>query len=102
MCPWNDGRWSLEAGAEGAVAKRTNESPQLTMDVSALLQLLYGQISPTNAVRCGRAEAAPDAPLPLWDAMWRTEYAPYLPQHVLGFAGSTAGRRSRGVTGGMR
>jgi predicted acetyltransferase len=79
MCPWNDGRWSLEAGAEGAVAKRTSDSPQLTMDVSTLLQLLYGQISPTNAVRCGRAEAAPDAPMSLWDAMWRTEYAPYCP-----------------------
>jgi hypothetical protein len=30
-------------------------------------------------VRYGRAEAAPDAPLRLWDAMWRTEYAPYCP-----------------------
>jgi hypothetical protein len=49
------------------------------MDVSALLQLLYGQASPANAVRCGRAEAAPDAPLPLWDAIWRTNFAPYCP-----------------------
>lgn len=79
MCPWNGGRWSLESGAEDAVAKRTTESPQLSLDVSALLQLLYGQISPSQAVRYGRAEAAPDAPLAQWDAIWRTDYAPYCP-----------------------
>lgn len=79
LCPWNDGRWSLEAGGEGAAAARTKESPQLTLDVSALAQLLFGQLSATNAVRYGRAEAAPDADLRLWDAMWRTRYAPFCP-----------------------
>jgi predicted acetyltransferase len=79
MCPWNAGRWALEAGPEGARVTRTQEAPQLSLDISALAQLLYGQVSPANAVRYGRAEAAPDAPLRLWDAMWRTEYAPYCP-----------------------
>ncbi len=76
MCPWNAGRWALDAAPEGSKLTRTKESPQLTLDVSGLVQLLFGQVSPTDAVRCGRAEAAPDAPLPLWDAIWRTEYAP--------------------------
>ncbi|MEX2247506.1 MAG: GNAT family N-acetyltransferase [Dehalococcoidia bacterium] len=79
MCPWNAGRWALEAGPEGAAASRTKDAPQLTLDVSALAQLLFGQVSPTNAVRAGRAEAAAAAPLELWDAMWRTEYAPFCP-----------------------
>ena len=79
MCPWNAGRWALEAGAEGATVTRTKDAPQLTMDVSALVQLLFGQVSPSLAVRFGRADAAPDAPLPLWDAMWRTVYAPFCP-----------------------
>ena len=79
MCPWNTGRWALEAGAEGASVTRTNEAPQLTLDVSALVQLLFGQVSPSLAVRFGRADAAPDAPLSLWDAMWRTAYAPFCP-----------------------
>ncbi len=79
MCPWNAGRWALEAGQEGSAVTRTKDSAQLTLDVSALAQLLYGQVSPTNAVRYGRAEAAPDAPLDLWDAIWRTDYAPFCP-----------------------
>ncbi len=79
MCPWNAGRWALEAGPEGAAVSRTKETPQLSLDISALAQILYGQVSPTNAVRYGRAEAVPGAPLDLWDAMWRTNYAPFCP-----------------------
>ena len=79
MCPWNAGRWALETGADGSTIARTQESPQLTLDVSALAQLLYGQVSPSNAVRYGRAEAAPDAPLDLWDNMFRTKFAPFCP-----------------------
>ena len=79
MCPWNSGRWALEADPDGATMTRSKESPSLSLDVSALAQLLFGQVSPTRAVRYGRAEAAPGAPLPLWDSMFRTEYAPFCP-----------------------
>jgi predicted acetyltransferase len=79
MCPWNDDRWLLEAGPEGAAVSRTKETPQLSLDISALAQLLFGQVSPSLAVRFGRAEAAPDAPLDRWDAMWKTAYAPFCP-----------------------
>jgi len=79
LCPWNAGRWALEAGPEGSSVARTKESPQLTLDVSALAQLLFGQLSPSRAARYGRAEASRDAPLADWDALWRTEYAPFCP-----------------------
>lgn len=79
MCPWNAGRWALEAGPEGSAISRSKDSPSLSLDISALAQLFYGQISPANAVRFGRAECTPDADLKLWDAMWRTEYAPFCP-----------------------
>ena len=79
MCPWNAGRWELETGREGSVARRTEKPPELTMDVSALVQLLFGEVLPSRAVRYGRAEAAPNAPLDRWDAMWRTTYAPFCP-----------------------
>ena len=79
MCPWNAGRWALEAGPEGSIITRTKESPQLTLDVSSLVQMLFGQVAPSREVRYARADAAPDAPLALWDAMFRTEYAPFCP-----------------------
>ena len=79
MCPWNTDRWALETGPEGAAVSRTKDSPQLSMDVTALVQLLFGQVAPSRAVRYGRAEAAVDAPLALWDAIFRTEYAPFCP-----------------------
>jgi len=79
MCPWNRGRWALETGPEGAAIRRSNETPSLSLDVSSLAQLLFGQVSPSRAVRYGRADASPAAPLAVWDAMFRTEYAPFCP-----------------------
>jgi hypothetical protein len=79
MCPWNAGRWALECGGEGSAVRRTDEPPQLTLEISALAQILFGQVSPTQSVRIGRAEASRDAPLALWDAIWRTAYAPFCP-----------------------
>jgi hypothetical protein len=79
LCPWNDGVWALEAGPEGAQAARTAEAPDLTLPASTLAQLLFGQVSPSQAVRWGRAEASPGARLDLWDTMWRTRHAPFCP-----------------------
>jgi predicted acetyltransferase len=79
MCPWNDGRWALEAGPGGAAVTRTTDSPQLSMDIAALAQLLFGHISASESVRYGRAEAAPNAPMQLWDNIWHTTYAPFCP-----------------------
>ena len=79
MCPWNADRWLLEAGPEGAAVSRTKETPQLSLDISALAQLLFGQVSPARAVQYGRAEASPGAPLDRLDAMFRTAYAPFCP-----------------------
>jgi predicted acetyltransferase len=79
MCPWNDDTWALEVtGTEGQIS-RTKESPQIDLHVSSLVQLLFGQTSPTTAVRIGRADAVPNAPLGLWDAMFKTAYAPFCP-----------------------
>jgi predicted acetyltransferase len=79
FCPWNDGRWTLEVGPEGSAVGRTKDAPQLSFDVSTLGLLLFGTLPPSHLVRIGRAEAAPDAPLDLWDQVWRTKHAPYCP-----------------------
>jgi predicted acetyltransferase len=79
MCAWNRGRWALEAGPDGARVTRTNDATQLSLDISALAMLLCGTVSPAHLVRDGRAEASPNAPLALWDAMFRTDHAPHCP-----------------------
>jgi predicted acetyltransferase len=79
MCPWNADRWALEAGPDGALITRTKETPSLSLDVSALAQILFGQVSPTQAVRIGRAESTPATDLDLWDGMFRTAYTPFCP-----------------------
>ncbi|HXF51901.1 MAG TPA: GNAT family N-acetyltransferase [Dehalococcoidia bacterium] len=79
LCPWNEGRWALDAGSERASVVRTDEEPELDMPISTLAQLLFGQVAPSQTVAWGRAEASPGARLDLWDAMWRTRYAPFCP-----------------------
>ncbi len=79
MCPWNAGRWALESTGGASTMSRAKESAQLTLDVSALAQLLFGQVSPSLAARYGRADVSPEAKLDLWDEMFRTEYAPFCP-----------------------
>ncbi len=79
FCPWNAGRWAFEAGPEGSAVARTKESPDLTLHASTLAQLLFGETSPSLAVRYGRAEAARNVDPRRFDVMWRTEYAPFCP-----------------------
>jgi predicted acetyltransferase len=79
MCPWNADRWVLEAGPEGSAVSRTKDAPQLSFDVSSLALLLFGTVPPSQLVRMGRADASPDAPLELWDQIWRTRHAPFCP-----------------------
>jgi len=76
FCPWNQGRWKLEASPEGSSITRTGEDPQVVMPVSTLVMLVFGQISATEASRMERLEAnEPDA-LPVWDRTMRTRYRP--------------------------
>jgi predicted acetyltransferase len=79
FCPWNADRWALEAGPEGSAVSRTKDTPQLSFDASTLALMLFGTQPPSHLVNIGRAEAAPDAPLELWDQMWRTKHAPFCP-----------------------
>lgn len=79
FCPWNNDRWALEASPEGTTITRTKETPTLTLDAATLALLVFGTVSPSRAVRYGRAEATPTTDLATWDNMFRTEYAPFCP-----------------------
>ncbi len=76
LCPWNGGRWKLQtSGVETAVA-RTDDSAQVSMPVSTLSTLVFGQLSASEAARMGRLDVLDQQALPQWDAVMRTMYRP--------------------------
>ena len=76
LCPWNRGRWKLEVSTDQSSISRTGEEPQLTMPVSTLVMLVFGQISATEAARMGRLVVNEADALPVWDRVMRTRYPP--------------------------
>ena len=79
LCPWNAGRWRMDTTGDGAEVRRTGEEPQVTLPVSTLAMLLFGQVTATEAARMGRLDAhEPDA-LVKWDLALRTKHRPFCP-----------------------
>jgi predicted acetyltransferase len=83
LCPWNSGRWRLDAAPEGTTMTRIDRaSVDLTILPDALASLAFGRISATDAVRAGLAEVHDAAALSRWDDTMRTAYAPYEAEHT--------------------
>jgi predicted acetyltransferase len=76
LCTWNNGIWKLEVSKQGSQVIRTSQSPQITMPVSTLALLVFGQISATEAARMGRLDVQNAEILPIWDKIMRTLYKP--------------------------
>lgn len=53
FCAWNEGRWLLEGGLEGASCTRTQAEPQLSLDAAALGSLYLGGTAPGPLARAG-------------------------------------------------
>ena len=53
FCSWNDGRFELEGGPEGAASRATNSSPDLTIDVSDPASAYLGTASLTYLASAG-------------------------------------------------
>ena len=77
LCPWNQGRWKLEASTEGSLISRAREEPQLVMPISTLAMLVFGQVSASEAARMGRLDVNEDSALSMWDKVMRTKYRPF-------------------------
>ena len=76
LCPWNQGWGKLEASTAGSSVGLTDEEPQLTMPVSTLAMLMFGQMSASEAARMARLDVSDGSALPLWDKVMRTKYRP--------------------------
>lgn len=76
FCPWNEGRWRLEGGE----ARRTDDEPDLRLDVAALGSVFLGGFTFTELHRACRVEQAREGAVARADAMFRTDVAPWCPE----------------------
>jgi predicted acetyltransferase len=54
FCPWNEGRWLLEGGPDGARCTRTSAQPDLILDTADLAATFLGGVGLGPLVRAGR------------------------------------------------
>jgi predicted acetyltransferase len=76
FCPWNEGRWKLEGGR----ASRTDEEPDLRLDVGALGSGYLGGITFTQLAAALRVEELQRGALERADAMFRSSVHPWCPE----------------------
>ena len=79
FCPWNEGRYSLHGGPDGAECKPTSSEPDLVLSAGDLAAGYLGAISFTNLSIAGRAEERRKGALEVADAMFRSSQAPWWP-----------------------
>lgn len=79
FCPWNAGRWRLDAGA-GAAA-RTDDPADLRMKVNALAAVYLGAFTFAELAEAGRIRALTEGAVERADAAFRTPRAPWCPEN---------------------
>jgi predicted acetyltransferase len=76
FCPWNEGRWKLEGGE----ARRTDEEPDLSCDVTMLGSTYLGAITFSELMRAGRLEERRPGAAAAADALFSWPRAPWCPE----------------------
>ena len=80
LAPWNNGRWHLDAGPQGAEVRATTAAADIELSVRALSSLYSGNRSAQQLANAGLLAGAPDTLVKL-DQIMRTRYAPHCPDH---------------------
>jgi len=80
LTPWNDGRWHLEAGTDGARTRPSTAAPDIELSSKALASLYTGFRSATELSNWGLLDGDRRA-LAKADALFRTRHAPHTPDH---------------------
>ena len=76
VCPWNEARWSLEAGE----AVRTDAEPDLALDVSALGSAYLGAVTFRELRAAGRVDELRDGAVKHADALFTWRPLPWCPE----------------------
>lgn len=80
FCPWNEGRYALQAAEDGAaVAERTSEPAEITCTASDLGAVYLGGTPFRQLHRAGRGDERADGALTRADAMFGWSPAPWSP-----------------------
>ncbi len=80
LAPWNNGRWYLDVGPQGAEVQATAATADIELSVRALSSLYSGHRSAQQLANAGLLAGAPDT-LAKLDQIMRTRYAPHCPDH---------------------
>jgi predicted acetyltransferase len=79
-CPWNAGRWSLDASDGRAQVARTDEAADLALDAADLGSVFLGGFGVTALAAAGRVTQLQPGGLAAVDELFRTALAPWCPQ----------------------
>jgi predicted acetyltransferase len=79
FCPWNEGRWELEAGPAGATYRSTTKEPDLVLGAGELASMYLGTVPAGALARAGRVEEITAGALGIADAMFASDPAPWCP-----------------------
>lgn len=79
FCPWNDGRWEIDATPEGARMTRTEGEPDLVVDAADLGSAYLGGVSLAQLALAGCIDECTPGAVARGDALLRTPLAPWCP-----------------------
>ena len=79
FCPWNDGRYALDGGPDGAACAPTDAAPDLVCSVNDVGAVYLGGTSFRQLHRAGFVEERTDGALARADAMFTWDPAPWSP-----------------------
>ncbi len=77
FCPWNEGRYELEGGPDGASCRPTDAEPDLTVTASELGACYLGGVGFRQLARAGRVQERAAGALARADAMFAGDPAPW-------------------------
>ena len=80
FCPWNDGRYRLEGGPDGAACTRTGAEPDLALSASEVGAAFLGGSSFGQLARAGRVHEERSGALRRADLMFGWDVAPWCTQ----------------------
>lgn len=78
--PGNTGNWVLEGGPDGAQCRRTDDEPDVRVDVADLGGAYLGNLKLARLLRAGRAEERTSGAAARADLMFTTDPAPWCHQ----------------------